>query len=40
LVKQFAADQNQHSQKFYRILNEIPTLLMIAIVLLVTLKPF
>jgi len=40
LVKQFAADQNRHSQKFYRILNEIPTVLMIAIVLLVTLKPF
>jgi len=40
LVKQFATDRNQHSQKFYRILNEIPTVLMIAIVLLVTLKPF
>jgi len=40
LVKQFAADRNQHSRKFYRILNEVPTALMIAIVLLVTLKPF
>jgi len=40
LVKQFAIDENRHSQKFYRILNEIPTLLMIGIVLLVTLKPF
>ena len=39
-VKDFAADRNQHSQKFYRIINEIPTLLMIGIVLLVVLKPF
>ncbi len=36
----FAADNNQHSQKFYRIINEIPTVLMILIVLLVVLKPF
>lgn len=36
----FAADRNIRSQKFYRIANEIPTLLMIAIVLLVVLKPF
>ena len=39
-VKDFAADRNRHSQKFYRIINEIPTILMIAIVLLVVLKPF
>src|SRR5690348_308698 len=32
LVKQFAADKNRHSQKFYRIINEIPTVLLIAIV--------
>jgi putative membrane protein len=40
IVKQFAADWNRHSQKFYRILNEVPTVLMIAIVLLATVKPF
>jgi protoporphyrinogen IX oxidase len=40
LVKQFAADRNPHSQKYYRIINEIPTVLMIAIVLLATVKPF
>jgi len=40
IVKQFAADQNPHSQKYYRIINEIPTVLMIAIVLLATVKPF
>jgi protoporphyrinogen IX oxidase len=40
LVRDFALDRSQHSQKFYRILNEIPTVLMIFIVLLVVLKPF
>jgi putative membrane protein len=39
-VKDFAADRNTHTQKFYRIANEIPTVLMILIVLLVVLKPF
>jgi protoporphyrinogen IX oxidase len=38
--KQFAADNNQHTQKFYRIINEVPTILLILIVLLVVLKPF
>ena len=39
-VRDFAADQNRHSERFYRIINEVPTLLMIGIVLLVVLKPF
>jgi protoporphyrinogen IX oxidase len=39
-VRDFAADKNRHSQKFYRILNEIPTILMIFIVILVIVKPF
>jgi len=39
-VKAFAADRNRHSKKFYRIINEIPTILMIGIVLLAVLKPF
>jgi putative membrane protein len=38
--KDFAQDRNRHSQKFYRIINEVPTVLMILIVLLVVLKPF
>jgi putative membrane protein len=38
-VRDFAADQNQHSEKFYRIINEVPTVLMIGIVFLVVLKP-
>jgi protoporphyrinogen IX oxidase len=39
-VKAFAADRNPHSQRFYRFINEVPTVLMIAIVILVVLKPF
>ncbi len=40
LVKQFAADRNTRAPRFYRILNEIPTVLLIAIVLLAVVKPF
>lgn len=39
-VRAFAADRNLHSQKFYRIINEVPTVLMIGIVILVIVKPF
>ena len=39
-VKGFAADSNPYSQRFYRFINEVPTVLMIAIVILVVLKPF
>jgi putative membrane protein len=39
-VKRFGRDENRHSSKYYRIFNEIPTLLMIAAVTLVILKPF
>ena len=39
-VRDFAADQNRNSQKFYRIINEIPTVLMIGIVILAVVKPF
>ncbi len=38
--KDFASDKNRHSQRFYRMINEIPTILMIAIVILVVVKPF
>ena len=37
--KNFEKGENKHSQKFFRIINEVPTLLMIAIVVLVVLKP-
>jgi putative membrane protein len=40
LLKQFAADANRHSARFYRILNEVPTALLIIIVILATVKPF
>jgi protoporphyrinogen IX oxidase len=39
-VRDFAADRNRNSQKFYRIVNEIPTILMIGIVILAVVKPF
>jgi putative membrane protein len=39
-VRDFAADRNAHSQKFYRIVNEVPAVLMIGIVILVIVKPF
>ena len=38
--KEFAAGTNTRDEKFYRTINEVPTLLMAAIVLLVILKPF
>lgn len=40
LVKQFAADQNTRSDVFYRWFNEAPVLILAAIVILVTVKPF
>jgi protoporphyrinogen IX oxidase len=39
-VKDFAADRNTRSQKFYRVINEVPTVMMILIVILVIVKPF
>jgi len=38
--KDFEAGGNTRSEKFYRLANEVPTVLMIGIVLLVVLKPF
>lgn len=39
-VRKFAADANTTSQRAWRIWNEVPTVLMIAIVILVIVKPF
>jgi putative membrane protein len=39
-TKDFALDRNTHSARFYRIANEVPTLLMILIVILVVVRPF
>ena len=39
ILKQFREDKNTHSHKFFRIINEIPTLLLILIVFIVVFKP-
>jgi putative membrane protein len=39
-VRKFAADRNTRSAKFYRIANEVPTVLLLGIVILVVVKPF
>ena len=39
-TKDFAADRNTRSPRFYRIANEVPTVLMIIIVILVVVRPF
>ena len=38
--RHFAADANRHDPRFYRIMNEVPTLLLIGIVILVVVQPF
>jgi putative membrane protein len=39
-VRDFAADRNARPARFYRLINEVPTILMIAIVVLAIVKPF
>ena len=39
LLNKFKIDQNQKSSKFYRYINEIPTLLLILIIFIVIFKP-
>lgn len=39
-VKRFAADANVKDARYFRILNEVPTVLMILIVVLVIVRPF
>ena len=39
MVRDFAADRNTRGHRFYRVLNEVPTLLLIAIVVLAVVKP-
>ena len=39
-VRAFAQDRNDKSARFYRILNEVPAVIMVAIVILVIVKPF
>jgi putative membrane protein len=40
LLQQFAADGNTRSERWYRVFNEAPALLLIGIVILVVVKPF
>jgi len=39
-VRAFAEDRNTRSERFFRVINEVPTLLMIGIVVLVIVRPF
>ena len=39
-VRDFARDSNRHPARFYRIINEVPAVLMVGIVILVVVKPF
>ncbi len=38
--KDFADERNTHSAKFFRVINEVPPVIMVIIVLLAVLKPF
>ena len=40
IVTSFKEDRNKYSGKFFRIMNEVPTVLLILIVILVVMKPF
>jgi len=40
LLRRFKQDANQRSPLFYRFFNEVPTLILVAIVILVVVKPF
>lgn len=40
ILRQFKTDTNQRSHKFYRIFNEAPVLILLAIILLAVTKPF
>ena len=39
LLSQFRIDSNRHSHKFYRYINEIPTIMLILIIFVVIFKP-
>jgi len=40
LMREFAAGRNRHGHRWYRVFNEIPVLVLVAVVFLVVLKPF
>jgi len=40
LLRAFAAGEDRHSERFYRVFNEVPALLLVVIVIMVVVKPF
>jgi protoporphyrinogen IX oxidase len=40
LLQQFASDRNARSERWFRLFNEVPALLLVGIVILATVKPF
>lgn len=40
IVRQFAEDRQEHSERYFRIYNEIPVLILLPVVILAILKPF
>ena len=40
LLRRFEAGQNRRSHRWYRFFNEVPVVLLLAIVILVVVKPF
>jgi len=40
LMLEFRHDRNRHGHRFYRMLNEIPAVILIVVVILVVVKPF
>lgn len=39
-VREFATDSNRRPERYYRIINEFPTVIMVVVVILVVLRPF
>ncbi|MEE9313891.1 MAG: protoporphyrinogen oxidase HemJ [Rhizobiaceae bacterium] len=39
-TKAFAKDENLKTQKFYRVMNEVPAVLMVIVIIMVVVKPF
>ncbi|MCT6814537.1 CopD family protein, partial [Bombella apis] len=37
--RDFAAGRNRHGERFYRMANEIPTILMVLIVIMIVVRP-
>ena len=40
LMRDFALDRNTHTARWYRLFNELPSILLIGIVVLAIVKPF